>query len=270
MAFTSSFTFTHPITIADDPEFDVTPSATVAISSAIADGASPGDLVKTNGGTLLLSAVNSYTGTATVQAGTLRMGVANALSTATAVTVDAGALFDLASFSQSIGSLAGAGSVTLGSATLTTGNDGTSTSYAGSIGGSGGLTKIGSGTFTLSGTSSYSGPTAVSGGSLDVEGSIANSLVAVANGGRLVGAGTVGSLLVAGGGILAPGAITPFTTLNVSGNATFASGAIFQVAVNPAGQPTGSPWRGLPPCRAERCRSRPPLAAIRKQAASPS
>jgi hypothetical protein len=57
--------------------------------------------------------------------------------------VASGAVLDLNGFSQTVGSLAGAGAVTLGTATLTSGNDGTSTTFSGSMSGSGGLTKIG-------------------------------------------------------------------------------------------------------------------------------
>src|SRR5262249_6100802 len=60
------------------------------------------------------------------------------------------------------------GNVTLGSATLTTGNDNTSTTFSGVISGTGGLVKIGAGTLTLTGANSYTGPTIVSGGMLQV------------------------------------------------------------------------------------------------------
>ena len=75
---------------------------------------------------------------------------------------------DLNGFNQTIGSLAGVGNVTLGSATLTTGNDNTSTTFSGVISGTGGLVKIGAGTLTLTGANTYIGPTIVSGGMLQV------------------------------------------------------------------------------------------------------
>src|SRR5439155_15465515 len=125
-----------------------------------------GGLTKVGGGILTLNAANTYIGPTEINAGTLQTGIANALSTATAVTVASGATFDLNSFNQSIGSLAGGGNVALGAATLTTGNDGTATTFSGAIGGSGGLTKVGGGTFTLSGISSYLGATAVNAGTL--------------------------------------------------------------------------------------------------------
>src|SRR5262249_448960 len=77
------------------------------------------------------------------------------------LTVNAGGTFDLNSFNQTIGSLAGAGSVTLGAATLTTGSDNTSTTFSGGIFGTGGLTKIGTGALVLSGNNPYSGATPV-------------------------------------------------------------------------------------------------------------
>ena len=84
-----------------------------------------GGLTKVGGGTFTLSGISSYLGATAVNAGTLQAGAINAFAPLSAFTVAAGATLDLASFNQTIGSLAGAGNVTLGSATLTTGNDGT-------------------------------------------------------------------------------------------------------------------------------------------------
>jgi uncharacterized protein (DUF2147 family) len=79
-------------------------------------------------------------------------------------------VLDLNGNSVALGSLAGGGStggnVTLGAGTLTTGGDNTSTSYGGVISGTGGLTKSGSGTLTLTANASYSGVTHVGNGSL--------------------------------------------------------------------------------------------------------
>jgi fibronectin-binding autotransporter adhesin len=125
-----------------------------------------GSLVKIGAGTLTLSGTNNNTGFTSVNAGTLQAGAANAFAGSSAFTVAAGAILDLNGFNQTIGSLAGSGNVTLGTATLTTGNDNTSTTYAGTMSGTGSLVKIGSGTLTLSGTSSYTGATSVNAGTL--------------------------------------------------------------------------------------------------------
>jgi outer membrane autotransporter protein len=117
-------------------------------------------------GTTILTAANTYTGATTVNAGTLQAGAVNTFAPGSAFTVVSGATLNLASFNQTIGSLAGAGSVALGSATLTSGTDNTSTTFSGTISGTGSLTKIGSGTLTLSGANTYSGGTTLAAGTL--------------------------------------------------------------------------------------------------------
>src|SRR5215831_2385176 len=78
-------------------------------------------------GTTIFTAANTYTGGTIINAGTLQLGPGGSLAPTGALTVNAGGTFDLNSFNQTIGSLAGAGAVTLGAATLTTGSDNTST-----------------------------------------------------------------------------------------------------------------------------------------------
>ncbi|WP_157103459.1 hypothetical protein, partial [Variovorax sp. WDL1] len=74
---------------------------------------------------------NTYAGTTTLSAGTLRAGAANAFNAASAVTLGGGATLDLNNFSQTIGSLAGFGFVALGTGTLTAGGDNSSTTFSG-------------------------------------------------------------------------------------------------------------------------------------------
>ncbi len=103
-------------------------------------------------GTLTLSGANSYTGATIVDLGTLQAGATNVFASTSPFTIHAGGVLDLNNFDQTLASVSGAGSITLGSATLTTGGDNTNTNYSGGISGTGGLTKNGTGTFTLSGT----------------------------------------------------------------------------------------------------------------------
>ena len=192
----------------------------------------PGGLTKTGAGTLTLSGNSTYSGSTTVNAGTLQAGAANAFSLFSSFTVVSGATLDLAGFNQRIGSLAGAGNVMLGSGILTTGNDNTTTTFSGTISGTGGLTKTGAGALTLLGSSSYSGATALNAGALIVNGSIASSAVTVNSGATLAGTGTVGATTVLSGGTFAPGN-SPGTMI-VQGNLAFQSGALYLVQVNPS------------------------------------
>jgi len=193
----------------------------------------PGGLSKIGAGTLTLSGQSTYTGATGVNAGTLQAGAVNAFSPFSAFTVASGATLALASFNQTIGSLAGTGGVTLGSATLTTGNDNTSTIFSGTISGAGGLTKIGSGMLMLAGANTYAGPTNINAGILNVNGSLA-SAVSVNAGGTLMGNGMIGGLNVLSGGTIAPG--NSIGIMTVAGSASFAPGSIYQVEANAAGQ----------------------------------
>ena len=126
-------------------------------------------------GTTILSGTNTYSGATAVNAGTLAGGATNALSGSSAFTVAGGAFLDLGGFDQTIGSLAGSGTVTnsgvASPATLTGGGDNTSTLFSGIIQNgtsTTALTKAGSGTLTLSGANTYTGGTTISAGTLQI------------------------------------------------------------------------------------------------------
>jgi fibronectin-binding autotransporter adhesin len=99
----------------------------------------------------------------------------NILPATTALSVSGGATLDLAGNNQTVASLSGAGKVTNSNAAtlsiLTAGGDGTSQTFSGAVlNGVGllGLTKVGSGSLTLTGSNVYSGGTTVSGGTLQL------------------------------------------------------------------------------------------------------
>ena len=127
-----------------------------------------GILTKVGTGTLTLSGTSSYTGATNINAGVLAGGALNSLSPSSAFVVANLATLDISLADQTIGSLAGVAGATvnLGPHTLTTGGNNASTSYTGLITGSGILTKVGNGTLTLSGTSSYTGATNINAGKL--------------------------------------------------------------------------------------------------------
>jgi autotransporter-associated beta strand protein len=141
----------------------------------------------------------------------------------------------------SIGSLEGTGNAFLGANNLSVGSNNLSTTFSGvaqdggNSGGVGGsLTKIGTGTLTLSGTNTYTGATAVNAGKLLVDGSIAaSSGVNVAAGATLGGHGNVSA--ISGGGTIAPGnspGILTATHLDPS------SGMSFVFELTQTGSPT--------------------------------
>lgn len=159
---------------------------------------------------------------------------------------NSGGVFDISQLTSggtTAGSIAGAGNYLLGANVLTVGSNHLSTTVTGAIsdggiaGGVGGaLVKLGTGTLTLTGANSYTGTTSVNAGTLEVDGSIApSSLLTVNNGGALIGTGTVGNTQINSGGVFAPGAVgRPGTSMAVSGNLAFQSGATYRVYLNPS------------------------------------
>ena len=89
------------------------------------------------------------------------------------------------------------------------------------------LVKNGTGTWTLSGTSLYTGTTTINAGTLRVTGSIDTSDVTVRNTGTLSGGGSVKSLVVETGGTVAPGNSVGTLTV-VDGNTSLGAGAIYE------------------------------------------
>jgi len=68
-----------------------------------------GSLTKGGAGQLTLSGTNSYSGTTTIQSGTLRLGINNAIPQASALSLTEGSTLDMNGFSSTAQSLAGAG-----------------------------------------------------------------------------------------------------------------------------------------------------------------
>ncbi len=126
--------------------------------------------------TITTAGLDAGTGTIELDSGEFDLGAAGVIGDDSDVTINAPAELYLNGFSETFDALAGDGTVengTVSAVTLTLGyNDGSGT-FSGTIeDGSSpvSLTKIGSGTQTLSGTNSYTGLTTVSAGTLAVSG----------------------------------------------------------------------------------------------------
>jgi fibronectin-binding autotransporter adhesin len=147
---------------------------------ALGDGGVARTITKSGTGSLTLN--SAATGlidatTVNVTAGTLTSSNATALGTLANITVSSGATFALGATGQTLGAFNGtAGTLSLGGNALTIGStNNLSSSFGGTITGTGSLTKAGSGTLTLSGTaSSYSGGTTIADGTLTIS-TLANS-----------------------------------------------------------------------------------------------
>ena len=108
------------------------------------------------------------------------------------------------------------------------------------ISGSGPLnvgSSVGSGTLTLSNTSSYTGATNVNSGTLAVTGDIrTSSLLTVNSSGTSSGTGDVGAVSVMDGGTIAPGTNTSTLPTHIHGNLTLSSAATYMVTIQGAQQ----------------------------------
>ncbi|WP_445221575.1 autotransporter-associated beta strand repeat-containing protein [Bradyrhizobium sp. Pa8] len=144
--------------------FDIADSANTFTVSQSLGGA--GGLTKLGAGTLVLSGTNTYTGGTTINGGTLSVsGDANLGDAAGALTFNGGTLqitgTSFHSTARAINWGAGGGGFDIADSANTF-------TVSQSLGGAGGLTKLGAGTLVLSGTNTYGGGTTIAAGTLQI------------------------------------------------------------------------------------------------------
>ncbi len=201
-------------------------SGTLTLSGVIKNGTATG-LTKAGTGNLTLGGVNTYTGTTTVTDGTLNVGVAGAINSASAVTVNgSSAVLNLGTFNDTVGIVTLQGGGQINSSTGVLSSSGSFELQSGSVsaklGGSGiALNKTTGGTVTLSGVSTYTGLTTIGGGTLAFSGS---GSLAQANATTVNGGGTLdisqSSSLVTIGDLSGSGTVNLGAAQLVSGNNT--------------------------------------------------
>ncbi len=239
-----------PITIAGaEAMFVQNGDAILTISGGISGSVSGNVIFQRFGagsGVIQLSTANTYSAAQiNLQDVTLRKSASvNAFPDTISVWLNQWSTLDLNSFSETLGSLSNENSnsaITLGNATLSVGaNNGTST-FSGIINGAGGVSKVGTGTFTLTANNGYTGTTTVAAGRLNINGQQAGSAVTLSGTGVLGGTGRVGVITGGGTGGIAPG--TSPGILNVTGNVVFANTNSFNVEIN--GTTVGSQYDQL-------------------------
>ena len=183
--------------------FEVAAGQGLTLSGTVSgDGA----LTKTGAGVLTLTGTNTYAGGTTITSGTLRVGDGGTSGSITGdVFNSANLVFDRSD----------------------------STTFTGSISGSGTVTITGGGTLSLAAPTE--GTVLVTGASaLLTSGPDSMAAFTVVNG-FLGGTGTIGALTMNSGGVVAPSQGGVLGTLTVSGPVTFNQGSIYTVGLMPDG-----------------------------------
>ena len=128
-------------------------------------------LVKDGPGTIVLGAANTYTGTTSIEQGTLQLANALALQS-TSVDVNVNDGLDINALNPSLGGLSGSGNVNISHQSLTVGLNGQSAEYAGVLNGTGQVIKVGAGVWTLDSANTFSGGLVLRGGEISVAGDV--------------------------------------------------------------------------------------------------
>ncbi len=217
-------TFTGNITLAGSSAIYVQPAsnANINVQGVISDDGTPASALTINAGDsyIQLSNANTYNGNTLINIATLKVGHDGAIpSGAGKGNVTLATTLDLNGFNPTVNGLSGAGTVTsniLGDSNLSIGaNDQTST-FTGLIqNGSGtvGVTKVGSGTLTLTNTNTFTGPLSVKSGVL------ATSTINIANSNGPLGAGALPVTLGSTGS--GTGALEYISTFSTSSDKPF-------------------------------------------------
>ena len=203
------------------------------ISGTVQDDGGVLSIAKTGFGVQILNGTSTYSGSTTINNGQLQVTSSGASPSSTfVINTNGGLTFDTDT-AFLIGGLSGAGNLSLlnlGSSpiALTVGANNASTTYSGALldGGAGAtLTKVGTGTLTLSGTNNYSGLTTVSNGTVIISPNYVAGGSVTVNEGAVFGVSGNTPTTSAQFGTLTPGisgsgsSTLLFTSLPVSTNA---------------------------------------------------
>ena len=190
-----------------------------------------------NGG-FVFSGATTYAGGTAINGTKLTLTGAGSLLDAGPVNLGTNGSLDISGITaagETIGALTGDAttSVALGAKTLTTGTSASST-HAGTITGTGGITKQGTGTFTLSGANTYTGTTAVNAGILEIAGggSSLSANTTVASGATFRNNGILGGAVNLSGTLSGIGNVQGLTTTNSGSTIQLSDGTINTITLS--------------------------------------
>jgi autotransporter-associated beta strand protein len=169
LQFAGNMASSRAITANANSGISVVAGATAQFSGSVSGGVV---VTKSGDGILKLNSANAITAAATVSAGAVELGNANAVTNDTIdIEINNGLTFNTGIGTFNVGGLSGASALALADVgaspvTLSLGGNNSSSTYNGAFTGAGVLAKAGSGTLSLNGTSTYTGGTTVSGGVL--------------------------------------------------------------------------------------------------------
>ena len=224
-------------------------AGTVTLSGTSANTFTGG--VTVNQGTLELNKTAGVsatgTGNATVNAGTLKLLAANQISDTARVSVFGTGRFDLNGFNETIGSFAGTGTIDVGSATLITGGDNTSTTFGGTLAGNGVIKKVGTGDLTFNASMTFAGEINLNGGEITLAGiNLTIGTLRITGNTTLDFGNNAASVLTATNVILENGATLTITNWVDNQDFFYANGS-FYALVSGVPTPVNQNVRGGPP-----------------------
>ncbi len=164
----------------------------LTVSAVISNASGTAGVTKTGAGTLVLSGANAYNGGTGINGGIVQVNSAGALGSTGTISFGGGTLQYTSNNTTDYSSRIS----TAASQAVSVDTNGQNVTFATGLTSSGGtLTKIGAGTLTLSGASSYTGTTTVSAGGLQVgdgaTGSLTGSGAVTVSGGSTLGTAAV-------------------------------------------------------------------------------
>ena len=213
------------VTLGSDSYLDTAAGSVLTFNGGLHGGNL--ELTKNGAGTLVLGGAGTFTGTLTVNAGTLGLAHSSALQSAT-LNISNSTLSFGSLTAATLGGLTGASAISLtndsGAGVTLTINSAVNSSYYSVLSGAGSLVKTGAGTFSLTGESTITGPTLVSAGTLNLGAPLAlqYSPIEVASAGTLTFGGpdaTIGGLN--GTGKVSFGSSAIGLTVNTTSSSSF-------------------------------------------------